>query len=287
MNYLVTHITRYEYADTVPECFNIVRLAPRKAARQVCHKHSLVVDPKPSDRTRQSDYFENQVEYFSIHEPFDDLTVTAKNRIEVLDTPAPDAGATPPWEQIAARPGVEDVSVAQFTYESPHVRRSQELARYASVSFTPQRPILEAALDLTSRIDKDFEFDSQATTVSTPVEEVFEKRAGVCQDFAHLQIACLRSLGLPARYVSGYLRTIPPEGKPRLVGADASHAWVSLHCGDIGWIDLDPTNNVMPNTDHIVVAWGRDYFDVSPIQGVFTGGGRTLLKVSVDVMPVE
>jgi transglutaminase-like putative cysteine protease len=166
------------------------------------------------------------------------------------------------------------------------VRCPQVFAEYAARSFVGERPIFEASMDLTSRIFEDFQFAPGTTTVSTPVEQVFEKRAGVCQDFAHFQIACLRALGIPARYVSGYLRTIPPPGKERLIGADASHAWVSVFCGDDGWLEFDPTNNVVPNTDHIAIGWGRDYADVCPMQGVFTGGGETVMRVSVDVAPM-
>ena len=162
------------------------------------------------------------------------------------------------------------------------------LAAYAKESFPAGRPILQATADLTRRIYEDFEYRPQSTDVNTQVAEVFGKRVGVCQDFAHLQIACLRSLGLAARYVSGYLRTIPPPGKPRLVGADASHAWLGVYCGgDVPWIDFDPTNNMIPDTDHVAVAYGRDYGDVCPVQGVFVGGGDHTLSVSVDVAPME
>jgi len=193
---------------------------------------------------------------------------------------------TSPWESVANANLVSDLLSSQLTRNSPHVRRSDEFADYAKVSFTAGRPIADAARDLTKRIFEDFQFDAQATTVSTPVEEVFRNRRGVCQDFAHFQIACLRSLNLPARYVSGYLRTVPPPGQQRLVGADVSHAWVSLYCGPESWFDFDPTNNLVPETDHVSIGWGRDYADVCPIQGVFTGGGSTLMRVSVDVAPM-
>jgi transglutaminase-like putative cysteine protease len=174
----------------------------------------------------------------------------------------------------------------QFVFESPRIRPSAEFAKYAAPSFQPGRPFVEALLDLTARIYKEFKFDSKATSVRTPAEEVLKKRRGVCQDFAHLQIACLRSLNLPARYVSGYLRTYPPPGRPRLIGADASHAWVSAYCPGLGWMDVDPTNNVVPSYNHIMLAWGRDYGDVSPLRGVIVGGRDHTLKVAVDVEPV-
>ena len=175
----------------------------------------------------------------------------------------------------------------QFIFESPRIRPSEELAAYALRSFTPGRDLREALLDFTVRIYTDFKFDAKATNVRTPTEEVFRKRRGVCQDFAHLQIACLRSLNLAARYVSGYLRTYPPPGRPRLVGADASHAWVSVYCPGSGWLDLDPTNNLVVSHSHVTLAWGRDYGDVSPLRGLILGGRDHTLKVGVDMEPIE
>ncbi len=194
------------------------------------------------------------------------------------------------WEQVAKlfRDPVspEVVEPYQFIFDSPQVRASLDLADYARESFAPDVPLVAGALDLTKRIFKDFKFDPKATTVATPIEEVWENRCGVCQEFAHLGIACLRSLGLPARYVSGYLRTHSPEGRPRLVGADASHAWFSIFCPGTGWMDFDPTNNVQPSEEHITVAYGRDFGDVSPVAGILTGGGRHIVKVAVDVEQV-
>jgi transglutaminase-like putative cysteine protease len=181
----------------------------------------------------------------------------------------------------------EVIEPYQFVFDSPNIRASVELADYARESFRKDTPLLAGARDLTRRIFEDFKFDPRATNVATPLEEVWEKRRGVCQDFAHLGIACLRSLGLPARYVSGYLRTRPPAGKPRLVGADASHAWFRVFCPGMGWLDFDPTNNVQPAEEHIIVAYGRDYGDVSPVAGILTGGGAHEVKVSVDVEPLE
>jgi transglutaminase-like putative cysteine protease len=177
----------------------------------------------------------------------------------------------------------EAVEAYQFRFESPRIRIRPEFATYARQSFSPGRPMCEALLDLTARINKDFRFDSKSTHVRTPIEEVFRKKRGVCQDFAHIQIACLRSLKLAARYVSGYLRTYPPPGQPRLVGADASHAWVSAYCPGIGWLDLDPTNNVVPSNGHVTIGWGRDFGDVSPLHGLILGGGAHTLKVAVDL----
>ena len=217
--------------------------------------------------------------------PHTKLVVTAESLIERHAPAIPDAKASPAWDKLASRTFNSDLMVAQLRFPSRHVVLDDGFRKYAKESFDGGRPIVEAAIELTERIFQDFKFDPKATTVSTPIQEVFEKKAGVCQDFAHFQIACLRSLGIPARYVSGYLRTTPPPGKPRLTGADASHAWVSVYCGDAGWVDFDPTNDVMPELDHITIAWGRDYSDVCPIQGVYTGGGTSTLSVEVDVVP--
>ena len=196
-----------------------------------------------------------------------------------------------PWEEAASSlpsdRSPEGLQAFQFGFESPRIRIRPEFADYARQSFTPRRPMREALLDLTTRIYTDFRFDTKVTNVRTPPEEVFKKRRGVCQDFAHVQIACLRSLNLAARYVSGYLRTYPPPGKPRLIGADASHAWVSAYCPGIGWMDVDPTNNMVPSDGHVTLAWGRDYGDISPLRGLVHGGGANTLKVAVDMEPLD
>jgi len=290
MKYKVTHATTYEYSANVPLCQNETRLSPRNDTGQTCEYHRLAVHPKPSEITKRTDYFGNIVNQFALNAGHRRLRVTAISRIKVHPTPIPEPAGTPPWEQVRDPLG-QDLSLTgldiyQFAFASPHVECNQDLADYAKESFTPGRPILEALVDLTRRVNTDVTYDPQATTVSTPVMEVFQHRRGVCQDMAHLQIACLRALGLASRYVSGYLRTIPRGGAPRLVGADASHAWLSLYCGESGWIDADPTNNAIPGIDHITVAWGRDYSDVCPINGMFVGGGRHQLTVAVKVVPL-
>jgi transglutaminase-like putative cysteine protease len=211
--------------------------------------------------------------------------------LEVRDVKPPSFSESRPWEAVVESL-VTDHSDAgldayQFVFDSQRVAASRELADYAATSFPEGRPLLEAVLDLTRNIHQDFRFDTKATEVSTPLQEFFQKRRGVCQDFAHLQIACLRSLGLAARYMSGYLRTMPPAGQPRLVGADASHAWCSIWNPGAGWVDFDPTNNCVPTDGHITVAWGRDYSDVSPIHGVLLGGAKHTLDVGVDVTPAQ
>jgi transglutaminase-like putative cysteine protease len=309
MRYAITHSTTYTYGENVSPCHNQVHLAPRRTSSQECEYHQMVVQPPPSDRDTRIDYFGNQVDYFTILEPHSRLTIDSTSRVAVTPRAMPDLSATAPWETIAQRLKQERtrpiLDASQFTYASSRVPLLRddlnakrpvesdadqdtgnvipEFERYAQESFEPGVAIAEGALDLTRRIHADFTFDSKATTLSTPVEVAFARRHGVCQDFAHIQIACLRSLGLAARYVSGYLRTIPPKGQPPLVGADASHAWVSVFCGDLGWVDYDPTNDVMPSDSHITLVWGRDYDDVCPIQGVFLGGGKHHMATSVEV----
>jgi transglutaminase-like putative cysteine protease len=245
----------------------------------------------PASSNTRIDYFGNVLTFFTLREPHARLTVEASSELEVQTVEASDFSRSPHWEtlprSLEGETSVEVLDAYQFVFNSQRVSASPELAAYARDSFPEGRPLLEAVRDLTRRIHQDFFFDTKATEVTTPVETFFEKRRGVCQDFAHLQIACLRSLGLPARYVSGYLRTMPPPGRMRLTGADASHAWCSAWCPGAGWVDFDPTNDCVPSDGHVTLAWGRDYSDVSPIHGVLFGGARHTLHVGVDVMPVE
>jgi transglutaminase-like putative cysteine protease len=217
------------------------------------------------------------------------LTVTARSRVAVGPSLIPDAAETPAWESVRgwcrSDRSAPFLEAAEFTFASPLVPGETGFTQYAQESFPRGRPILEAVLELTARIHRDFRFDPTATTVATPLAQVLARRRGVCQDFAHLEIACLRGLGLPARYVSGYLETVPPPGQPRLLGADASHAWIAFFCPGLGWIDADPTNNVLPSLQHITLGWGRDYSDVAPIHGVLVGGEEHALTVGVDVLP--
>ncbi len=292
MRYRVTHTTKYAYSEPVPVFQNKVHLAPRDTARQTCSGYRLLVVPEPDRVESRQDYFGNRVDYFSIINALRTLSVTSTSTVDVSPPAAPsDQTLAPAWESVRddlRLAAAEDWMDARlFTFASDFVPTDPSFAEYAAVSFTEGRPIFEAAADLTARIFDEFAYDPRATDVSTPVDEVMLQKAGVCQDFAHLGIACLRSLGLAARYVSGYLRTIPPPGKEKLVGADASHAWLSVFCGELGWVPFDPTNNVVPSTDHIVLAHGRDYGDVCPIQGVFVGGGDHSMSVSVDVQLVS
>jgi transglutaminase-like putative cysteine protease len=290
MRYNIRHTTLYSYTDPVPVCHNLVHLAPRDTAAQSCREHRLAIDPQPSVRAKRRDYFGNDLEFFSIQEAHAGLSVTAMSLVDVASPVLKVGVKTPAWEDVAAEipansraPGL---AVFLLSLPSPRIRLSAALAEYARPSFLERRPIFDAVRDFTSRIHSDFEFDAKATTVSTPPEELLTLRRGVCQDFAHLQIACLRSLGLAARYVSGYVATNPPPGMPRLAGADASHAWVSAFCGPLGWVDFDPTNDAVVGDQHITIGWGRDYSDVCPIQGVFVGGGQHSMRVGVDVIPL-
>jgi transglutaminase-like putative cysteine protease len=290
MNYSITHRTLYEYAAPVTVSHHVTRLEPRASGQQRRDDFSLDIFPEPTLREARSDYFGNRLCFFSIQEMHSKLEIVTHSRVTVTTRKAPAAALTPVWGEVAQHfrdpVSPEVVEAYQFVFDSPQVRASLELDSYAAASFGRDAPLLVGAADLTRRIFEDFQYDPKATTVATPLEEVWAKRRGVCQDFAHLAIACLRSLGLPARYVSGYLRTRPPEGKPRLVGADASHAWFSIFCPGTGWVDFDPTNNVQPAEEHIVVAYGRDFGDVSPVAGILTGGGEHEVKVSVDVADI-
>ncbi|QEL17904.1 transglutaminase family protein [Limnoglobus roseus] len=284
IRYRILHRTRFTYTEPVSLCHNMAHLIPRECPWQFCEQSQLDVTPPPAVLDTRTDCFGNMATHFAVQEPHRELTITAVHRIGVLARLRPNAAQTPPWEDIRDRVP-EWLHAVQFLHPSCYVIAAEELGRYAMESFTPRRPILDAALELTHRIFEDFQYDPQSTTVSTPVLEVFANRRGVCQDFAHLQIACLRSIGLPARYVSGYLSTTPPPGRPRLVGADASHAWLSIFCGEAGWVDLDPTNDQVAGDRHIQIAWGRDYDDVSPVKGVILGGGQHKVEVSVDAEP--
>lgn len=292
MKYRLIHRTRYTYEGAVTVSHHMARLAPRTLPSQRCPWHELEIQPVPVGRGVHVDSYGNVTSYFEIEGRHEELVVTARSLVEVLPTERPDPAETPAWEVVRNACQLEKLTpgseAGAFRFPSVMVPVGEEFAAYARQDFPPGRPILEGVLDFTSRIYRDFKFDPRATDVTTPVAEVFRKRAGVCQDFAHLMLACLRSIALPARYVSGYLETAPPPGKARLTGADASHAWVSVFCGEkAGWVDADPTNNLLPGERHITVAWGRDFSDVSPLRGVTLGAGGQTLSVAVDVIPLE
>jgi len=287
MRYLVTHKTTYRYSALVHQSYHLLHLSPCPVAFQSVHSHLVTASPTPARNNDGTDYFGNPFRIVTIETDHQELVVEARTDLTV-------AQAVPAQDVLANSTGWQDLidgknaapAVQQYTAASRHGRRIQALRDYARTSFTDNAPVLAATHDLMRRIFEEFTFDPSATDVSTPVESVFKERRGVCQDFAHLMISALRSLGLPARYVSGYILTHPPPGQPRLQGADASHAWVSVWAPETGWVDFDPTNNVIPHGEHVTIAYGRDYDDVSPIGGVLLGGGAHTVDVAVDVAPV-
>ena len=290
----IVHETHYTYTSPVVLSQQLMHLTPRVLPWQSCEGHRIGVDPVPGEMTERKDYYGNGTVYLLIALPHDSLLVRAESEVTVKPR-AQAALAAPRVAWDAVRNGLNALNAspleaAEFLYDSPHVERSHELAHYAAKSFTAKRGMVEAATDLARRIHREFKFDPAATSVSTPLRQVLKARRGVCQDFAHLMIGCLRSVGLAARYVSGYLLTSPPPGRPRLIGADASHAWVSVWCGQGGgshggWIDIDPTNNCIVDDAHVTLAWGRDFGDVTPMRGVILGGGAQQLAVRVTVTP--
>ena len=289
--YRVTHETAYDYSVKVTSAHQLAHLRPRNTPWQKVTHHGLVIEPEPSERAEGTDYFGNAVVRFAIDVPHELLRVTAESEVEI-EAHAPDAAtASPPWESALATPGVwgpqVDLDVEQYRLASPMVPVSAESGAYARESFAAGRPWLDAMLDLTHRIHAEFSYDPKATTVSTQVREVLEHRRGVCQDFAHLMLSCLRTLGLSARYVSGYVLNQVPEGAPRLSGADASHAWVAAHCPDLGWVAFDPTNGKLADLEFVTLGWGREYSDISPLSGVVLGGALQKLSVMVKVEPLE
>ncbi|MBK6464921.1 MAG: transglutaminase family protein [Myxococcales bacterium] len=293
--YMVVHDTAYTYEHPVGLSRQILHLSPRTMPWQTCRAHSLTIAPEPQILAATDDAFGNPTTSFVIESDHASLSVRAESKVEVTARPTPDDAATPAWDAVRTRltyragrrPEPADLEAARFLFESTRVRNNRQLAAWTAPLFPPGAPILAGVRALMNRIHSEFTFDPTATTVSTPVLDVFTKRRGVCQDFAHLMLSCLRSIGLSARYVSGYLLTRPPPGRPRLVGADASHAWVSVYCPGHGWVDVDPTNNLFPSLEHVTLGWGRDYDDVIPLRGVLLGGGDHEVSIAVTVAPIE
>ncbi len=288
MKYRVRHLTTYTYSEPVRLSHHAAHLCPREVPGQKFGNPGLKINPGPAVLgAMQSDYFGNPTVYFTIQDPHSTLEVEAEFDVETSAMPALPHLDVTAWDKVRTelRKATKGhmLGAQDFMYASPLVPILAEANAYALSSFPPGRPLTEAVLELTSRINKDFAFDPNATKVGTSLATVFEDRRGVCQDFAHVAVACLRSMGLSARYVSGYIRTLPPPGKEKLIGADASHAWASVYVPGWGWLDIDPTNDTICGEDHITVAWGRDYDDVSPIRGVVLGGGNHHIDVAVDV----
>lgn len=288
MIYEITHTTRYDYSEPVGLSYNIAKLCPRSFSHQVCQSSEIHVSPQTPDYRERHDSFGNKMSFFSIQEPHNQMEVTMNSLVTVETLESPITGEQVcTWEDAVRLLEKVDspklLDAKGFTFASPLVPWLDELEEYAQASFKPGMYLMDAALDLMDRIHHDFAYVSGATDVTTPLSQVLAERQGVCQDFAHLAIACLRSKGLAARYVSGYLETLPPPGKPKLAGVDASHAWFSVYVPHEGWVDFDPTNNLIPNDRHVTCSWGRDYSDVTPLKGVLYGGGSHQLEVSVDV----
>ena len=286
----VVHETRYQYTAPVASSRQLLHLKPREFAHQKLLDHRLAIEPTASEMHAATDYFGNSINRAVISAPHMELRVRAESVVilHARDVAAADA-CIDPWEQtrdeVAAARTADDRGAAEFLFDSPHVPGSAALSAFATRIFRPRRPLVEAVRELSSAIHRDFEFDPSATSISTPIDEVLQIRRGVCQDFAHLMIGCLRSAGLAARYVSGYILTSPPPGQPRLIGSDASHAWVSVYLPGLGWTDFDPTNDCQVDREHVTLAWGRDFSDVTPARGVILGGGEQELAAQVTVSP--
>jgi len=290
----VEHYTAYRYSEPVMLSHQQLHLTPRTLDYQPIQAHEVVIKPAPTLQRELIDAFGNPLIEIAIEAAHTSLDIVAKSTVAVTERPVLDPEKTAAWETVrdtlayraAWRPEPAILDATQFLFESPYARVKRTLRAYAGDCFQPGRPILAAATALMAKIHGEFKFDAAATNVTTPVMKFFEQKRGVCQDFTHLMISCLRSTGLAARYVSGYLLTRPAPGKPRRLGADVSHAWVSLFVPGNGWVDLDPTNNVMPSLEHITLGWGRDFSDVTPLRGVINGGGEQTLEVKVTVEPL-
>lgn len=291
MIYRVKHVTTYRYSDPVLLAHHLAHLTPRQTPYQTCLRAQIKISPNPAElNERGQDYYGNPVTFFGLRDPHSVLTVQVSSKVEVKDRALPQPGDGPLWQErqdpLSQHRGEIFREINDFCLPSPYVSNNPMITDYAAVSFVVGRPLLDCVQDFSHRIHKDFAYDPTATSVATPLADVLAERRGVCQDFAHLAIAGLRAMGLPTRYMSGYLMTKPPPGKPKLRGSDASHAWISVFIDELGWVDFDPTNDCLPDTEHVVLGWGRDFDDVSPLRGVVLGGGEHRLKVGVDVEPV-
>jgi len=295
MIFNVTHTTKYEYNAPVSYCHNIATLRPRQSKGQELLDYRIQISPEPAEISERTDFFGNYITRFSIQTEHQVLTVTTKSKIkrdyvqfhESFNSSA--CRGVTMNDALFALQGTDSevLEAKQYILESIFIRRTdKDIRDYAMVSFKGNRSVFEAAFELMQRIYTDFDFDAEFSTISTPIEEVMKEKKGVCQDFAQIAIACIRSVGLPARYISGYIETLPAPGKKKLVGADASHAWFAIFIPGFGWVDFDPTNNQIPKNQHIVVGWGRDYYDVPPLKGVVYGSGQSKLNVAVDIAAV-
>lgn len=293
VRYRVEHETRYAYDAPVSQSWQLARLTPRTLPWQRLLTHQIAIDPRPDEWHDAPDSFGNRVTHFGLHGAHRRLRVQMQCEVEIGARPQLQGEPAEPWESVRqalrlATPGeLVDVEVARMGEPTTLLPLSDAALAYARPSFPPGRDWLQGVTELTRRIHAEFEFEPGATTVSTSVDEVLHQKRGVCQDFAHLMLACLRGLGLPARYVSGYLLTDPAPGQPRLMGVDASHAWVAAHSPQHGWVEFDPTNDQLADQRYITLAWGADFADVVPLRGVILGGGTQTMDVAVSVLPVD
>ncbi len=287
MIYTIRHTTVYDYASPVSQCYNVAHVLPRDTPRQRCLYAQLDINPRPNFQSERIDYFGNRCNHFNIEHSHRSLEVTSISRVNVappIQNLNLDFGITCEQARHSMQRSTPDaLEAVEFLYPSPLVRATEEIAAYAAPSFAGDRPLLSAVEELNRRIYTDFTYEPGATDVSTPLHTVMRERRGVCQDFAHLAVACLRSQGFAARYVSGYLETLPPPGQDKLIGSDATHAWFAIYSPGEGWFEFDPTNNLIVGEQHITTAWGRDYADVTPLQGVVFGESEQTLTVQVDV----
>ena len=289
MRYRVRHTTHYKYASNVSHCYNLASIIPGNTNRQRCLKNTITVSPQPAVTNRRTDYFGNEAYHFEIQRPHKELIISAESFVDMDDGERVlnfDLGTSyaEAVSYIDQKVTTETIDAREFLLNSPMVKATDELADYARPSFQADRSLKACVSELTTRIFTDFKYDPNFTTIATPLNEVLEHKRGVCQDFAHLQVGCLRAMGIPAKYVSGYIETLPKPGEEKLIGADATHAWIAYFSPEEGWVEFDPTNNKPANNQHIVTAMGRDYYDVTPVKGVIFGGGRNpVLNVSVDV----
>lgn len=287
----IRHETLYQYAEPVALSHSEARLMPREMPWQILDRQSITLAPTPGDRRERTDAFGNSVLYFAAHEPHDRAVALSEFTVDLLPEHRPDpATSGTAWTKVPANlrnlPSAEYAALYPYMIPSARVPANQEIAAYGREAFAGE-DLVEGCQRLMAAIFRDFTFDPSSTTVTTRVEEAFADKRGVCQDFSHVMICALRSLGLPARYVSGYIETVPPPGKEKLAGADATHAWVSVYDPACGWLDFDPTNNLSPSTQHITIGWGRDFDDIIPLKGVVSGGGSQQLSVSVDVRRIS
>jgi transglutaminase-like putative cysteine protease len=288
MKYTIQHTTAYTYLEPVSLCHNIARLMPRDTSEQFCRNTTILITPQPDRVNEYKDFFGNKIIYFSIEKEHFELTVQVTSEVERKNSGQirmrfhPGAGLEEVKQELASQK--QDPSeIKQYVFETPMTAWNEDVLHYVLESFISGKSVFEATQDLTRRIFEDFEYKPGHTTIATPLAVVLRERKGVCQDFAHLAIACLRSIGLPARYVSGYIETISPDGAEELIGADASHAWFSVYIPDMGWTDFDPTNNCIVSDQHITIGWGRDYADIAPLEGIILSSGSHELTVSVNV----